>query len=729
MELAKGKEMGRLFVDIAVKGPFYTSFTYYTDSRYEECLFPGQMAQVSFGKRTVTGYIRGISRDESCHKAGLKPLLDIVNINDNCDKNTLAIIDFITDYYHAPCGAVYPYAVPNYERITRLESKENSGLQIKLTSMESEILAIMRSKKGMSPAGLKKKLKNCNGINLALSFLWKRGLIEILFDFPEFKNRVFKTIEIRLTGRQQEIYSAITSQFPKGFSSHLIYGITGSGKTYIYMKLIQDAVKKGGQALLLVPEIGISMHLEKLFREFIPNTSMIHSSLGKKDKRHIFQNAANGLSSLVIGPRSALFIPFRDLKLIIIDEEHDKSYKQENVPCYNARDVAVYRAMKENIPVILGSATPSLESYYNARIKGKYSFYELRERYGQSSLPEIITVDLRQEKEKKQSTIISSLLIENLQRMKQEGDQGIIFINRRGFYSAIICLKCGESIKCRGCSVSMSYHSDIDRLVCHQCGKKRAMPEDCPYCGSQKLTSFGFGTEQVAELIGSYIPGIRILRFDSDKVKQREKDSLLKNFADHAYDLIVGTQMITKGFDFPKVNLVGVIQADENLYMPDFRGAERTYQIISQVSGRSGRREKKGMVIIQTYMPEHYSIAYSLINDYYGFAEKELVLRKRYGYPPYKKLCMISASGYNKIRVMQIASRLYDKLCENKKGNVSIIGPVSAFIEKRKNQYRWNILLQGNLSSINSLLSSVSSVYQSSASTGSITVDMDPYSF
>ncbi len=720
--------MEKLLIDIAIKGPFFKGFTYYTDIRYKECIFPGQLAEVSFGKRIETGYVMGFSGSKTEDYPGIKPIIDIVNISQTCDDHILSVINFIAEYYHSPPGAVYSFAVCNYERILRIAAKKDSGpADNSLNTREAEILSYIRSKKNTALSSLKHRLKDCSMLKLALSLLWKRGFIDIVFDDCRSAEIERKMKDFSLSEKQNAVYNAIFSELEKGFSTHLIYGITGSGKTFIYLRLIQDIIKAGKQALILVPEIGLSIHLEKMFREFIPGTEMLHSSVGKRQKRYILQKARDGRIDLIIGPRSALFIPFHRLGIIIIDEEHDKSYKQESIPCYNARDAGIFRAKAQDVPIVLGSATPSIESYYNARIKNKYMFHELTERYGESRLPELFLVDLKEEKAKKRSTIISQLLLENLKEMFEKGDQGILFINRRGFYSAIICLKCGSSIRCTRCSVSMSYHQEIDRLVCHQCGRQRRMPDRCPYCGSEKQSSFGFGTEHVEELIRSYIPGIRILRFDSDNIRQRDKDKRLFEFGMHEYDIIVGTQMITKGFDFPKVNLVGVIQADESLYMPDFRGAERTYQIINQVSGRSGRRNKVGRVIIQTYLPEHYSIQYSLKNDYYGFAEKELKSRKKFGYPPYRRLCMISSSGYKKERVLDLISKIYERLCRVKTGDISIIGPVSAFVEKRKNMYRWNILLQGSIGQINRMLSDISEIYLSNSS--AVTIDMDPYTF
>lgn len=717
--------MRKLYLNIAVKGPFYSYWTYFAQEKYRDCFFPGQVIRVPLKNSKVKGYIHSISYEYyDTHE--LREIIDIENIQNTIDNDILQLINFIRKYYHAPLGTVYSYAVSNNEKIKSINIIETDLDPELLNDDEICIIDYLREKKQVSNTALRRKFKNYSKLNLMLSYLKLKNYIDIVFENRGLANNERDHYDIQLNDSQNEIYKKIYEEIDRGFSTHLIYGITGSGKTYIYLKLIADMIKKEKQTLLLVPEIGLSMQLKRRFQEFIPSTAMLASSISKKDRRSILEGIRQGRHKLILGPRSSVFVPFNDLGLIIIDEEHDRSYKQDNPPCYNARDIGIYRAKIKNIPIVLGSGTPSLESYYNAKFKHKYKYYELLFRYGGSCLPEIHIVDLKKEKEENRSTKLSRLLLENLKKMQEEGDQGILFINRRGFYSSIICLKCGDSIRCGRCSVSMAYHSNADRLVCHQCGYSRLMVDSCPYCGNKKQTHFGFGTEQIEELLKEYMPDIRVIRFDSDNIKQGNKDFLLEEFAKHKYDIIIGTQMITKGFDFPKVNLVGVIQADENLYIPDFRGAERTYQIISQVSGRSGRRKKKGIVILQTYMPDHYSIVHSLKNDYEGFAEKELKLRKRFGYPPFKRQCLISSIGYNKKKVLNQIKVLYDRL-HKYRGDLTIIGPVSAFIEKRKNEYRWNILIQGDLHNINSALSSIYQIYIENIS--GIAIDMDPNTF
>lgn len=719
--------MEKIYLDIAVKGPFDKCWTYSSDIKYGPCLFIGQKVRIIFGNRKDTGYIHRIYKDFSGDKNKIKDILDIINIQNIYTNSIFKIINFINDYYHAPIGYCYSNAITEHERIKKVHFvKDHCSADI-LTGFETELMNYIKARGPVSISGMAKKFHDEEGLYISLSYLNYSGLIGISFDngFDEIPDTVNKAII--LSDEQQIVYNDIYASLNSGFSTHLIHGITGSGKTFIYLKLARDIIMMGRQVLLLVPEIGLSIQLKNRFQQFIASTAMLHSSLGKGTRKQIINSIRNGTYKLVIGPRSSLFIPFDDLGLIIIDEEHDRSFKQDTVPSYNARDIAVYRAKTENIPIILGSGTPCLESYYNSRHKGKYKFYELLGRYGDSSLPNIILVDLKEEKAQKRSTLLSRPLMEQICRMKEAREQGIIFINRRGFYSAIICLKCGDSIKCLRCSVSMSYHHDTDRLVCHQCGYKRLMVDNCPYCGSERQTHFGFGTEQVEEMIREYMPGLRILRFDSDKVKQKDKDRLLADFMEHNFDLIVGTQMITKGFDFPGVTLVGVIQADENLYIPDFRGAERTFQTISQVSGRSGRRHKKGVVVLQTYMPEHYSIEYSIKGDYQSFAEKELRLRQRLGYPPFKRQCLISATGHKKSKVLELINNIYERIEKHKDDKITVIGPASAFIEKRKYLYTWNILLQGGLKSINKALNSINDIYKANMSI--ISIDMDPYTF
>lgn len=488
------------------------------------------------------------------------------------------------------------------------------------------------------------------------------------------------------------------------FETFLLYGITGSGKTEVYLKCVEDVIEKGGRALALVPEISMTPLLFKKFQErFDKQVVTIHSSLTDKERRKLWYAIKEGEYRVIIGPRSTVFIPVPGLKLIIVDEEHDHSYKEhERMPRYNARDVAVMRGKFENCVVILGSATPQIESYHNAGI-GKYQLLTLKERIDRKPMPEIEMVDLKKESKK----FISPQLETKIEEVLNKNEQTIIFLNRRGFAPNLICPHCGFIAKCPYCHLPVVYHraerKETALLSCHTCNYKSRVMSICPKCRRRTLLYRGAGTQRIEDMLNRIVERLRlhpeqisepvVLRLDRDTAKRRgEAEKIFEMFEDGGAKVLLGTQLVTKGLDFPEVTLVGIVNADVILNLPDFRSSERTFQILTQVAGRAGRGAKPGKVLMQTYHPEQYSILYSQLQDYPQFYAREMKLRKELQFPPFSKLILLRVKGENEAIVWNEAKKIFDIV--KKRRNIRVFGPNRSFYYKVRKIYRVFILLK-----------------------------------
>jgi primosomal protein N' (replication factor Y) (superfamily II helicase) len=515
-----------------------------------------------------------------------------------------------------------------------------------------------------------------------------------------------------LLSEQQEIcLSAMKKGIDKGtFSTYLLYGVTGSGKTEVYYNAISHAISLNKQAILLVPEIALTIFTEGLFRSRLGNrVALFHSGLSDGERYDQWMMMAKGEIDLVIGARSALFAPLSRLGLIIVDEEYDSSYKQEEAPRYQARDAAVARAKMANAIVVLGAGTPSVQSYYNTG-KGQYRLLEMPERVENRPLPDIKIVDMKTmletghgDKKTLLSPVLRNALIENYER----GKQAILFLNRRGFSKIYLCPACGEPIKCPNCDLTLTYHLHARELACHYCEYRIAPDNRCPSCRHEGMIPFGFGTEKLEHELADSIPYARIARFDRDSTRKKGQiDNILKSFSRHELDILVGTQMVTKGYDFPDVTLVGVVSADLSLSFPDFRAGERTFQIISQVAGRAGRGVDKGQVIIQTFNPAHYAIESARKHDFKSFYECEIRMREMLNYPPFGYLACIRFSGNDKDAVQVKAGKIAHEMKTiltnwPKKGKtIQVMGPTEAPLAKLRGKYRWQILLKSKNSNV-----------------------------
>lgn len=486
----------------------------------------------------------------------------------------------------------------------------------------------------------------------------------------------------------------------------ILHGITGSGKTEIYLHIADEQVHQGKQVLMLIPEISLTTQTVYRFkRHFNHKVAIIHSQLTAKEKEKAWMSIHNGEAKIIIGSRSSLFAPFKNLGYIIMDEEHDGSYKQDKSPHYNSLDVAKKIAGLLKIKVLAGSATPTLESYYQAKL-GTYNLLELAERATkETSLPTATIIDLREELKKKNFSIFSELLQNKLHQKMAQKEQAILFLNRRGAASAVICRLCGYIVKCSNCNLAMTYHKKIsiensvfnaERLICHHCGKIEQVPRDCPHCKSSYIRYIGLGTQRVEDEINKMLPLARVIRADSDTIKKRDSfKEVYWAFKDHRADILIGTQMIALGLHLPKVNLVGIVLADLSLTIPNFRSSEKTFQLITQVAGRAGRECNNGEVIIQTYLPTHYAIKYAAAHDFKNFYTTELAIRKELNYPPFSRLIKLTIVDLNEKQCIQKAEKIFADLKRNNINDENQISIYPSLFPKLKNKYRWHILITG----------------------------------
>ncbi len=478
-----------------------------------------------------------------------------------------------------------------------------------------------------------------------------------------------------------------------GFATFLLHGVTGSGKTEIYLGAIDQVVARGREAIVLVPEISLTPQTIRRFKRRFPRVAVLHSHLSEGERHRHWRSIANGEVQVVVGARSAIFAPTRKLGLIVIDEEHESSFKQETVPRYHARDVAVKRAQLEGVPVILGSATPALETWRNATT-GRYTRISLKSRVGARPMPEVTLIDMRYEKPP--GVVLSTPLKEAMTRTLDAGEQVILLLNRRGFNTFAVCVnpKCRAVLKCRHCDVSLTYHQGRRKLVCHFCDTEIDRLPACPEC--QKLLHYGgLGTERLEREVRDAFPDRSIRRMDSDTMRAHgSHERTLAEFKTGEVQILLGTQMIAKGLDFPNVTLVGVVDADTALHLPDFRAAERTFQIVTQVAGRTGRGEKPGRVLVQTYSPDVPAIAFAQHHDYLGFVAGELVERQRHGMPPYGRLARLIARGLDARDVQGYLEELHDALSAAKSSLVVLTAVVPAPVEKIRNLYRFHVRLR-----------------------------------
>jgi primosomal protein N' (replication factor Y) (superfamily II helicase) len=534
-----------------------------------------------------------------------------------------------------------------------------------------------------------------------LQTLVRRGIVEISEEPAGFRMSGMKPrkLEFLFNPAQNAALRQIGNAVDESkFLPMLLHGVTGSGKTAVYLSAMQSMLAKGRSAILLVPEIGLTPAMAAdLHQIFGDEVAILHSALTDDERAEQWKRIHGGECHIVVGTRSAVFAPVADLALIVVDEEHDHSYKQDETPRYHARDVAVMRAKMANAVVVLGSATPSLESYYNAQ-QGKYKLMELAERIEKRPLPEVEILDMREEFQRtKKEEVLSQKLVAELKERLDLGEQAMVLLNRRGFSAFVLCRECGETVQCKNCAISMTYHKREHRLVCHYCNFMRPAPRTCPKCGSEYVQYLGTGSEKLEQLLHGMFPQARIGRLDRDTVRGRDDlERMLSALQAREIDLLVGTQMIAKGHDIPNVTLVGVVGSDAALGFPDFRAAERTFQLLTQVAGRAGRGETPGKVVLQTLFPDHYAIQFAAAHDYKGFYEKELRFRSWMHYPPFNAVSNVLVRSAKLDEALAWSGVLGKWFESTRLEGVRVMGPAAASIVRLKTEYRYHFLLKSS---------------------------------
>lgn len=548
-----------------------------------------------------------------------------------------------------------------------------------------------------------------------------------------YRDREFTpSTPLDLTAEQAEaakpIHQAVSDDKHETF---LLHGVTGSGKTEIYLQTIDHVLQKGKEAIVLVPEISLTPQMVQRFKErFGSNVAVLHSGLSTGEKYDEWRKIHRKEVKLVVGARSAVFAPFENLGMIIIDEEHESSYKQEEMPRYHAKDVAIERAGRHQCPVVLGSATPSLESYARAK-KGVYTLLTLKRRVNQQQLPHVSLIDMREELRNGNRSMFSEELMLRLKEVLERKEQAVLFLNKRGYSSFVMCRDCGYVEQCPHCEISLTYHRFQKRLKCHYCGHEAPVPAECPECHSEHIRYFGTGTQRVEEELTKVLPEARVIRMDVDTTSRKgAHEKLLTSFGNKEADILLGTQMIAKGLDFPDVTLVGVLSADTSLHIPDFRSSEKTFQLLTQVSGRAGRHEKAGSVIIQSYTPSHYSIELTKQHDYEAFYEQEMLHRRHQSYPPFYFLAMVTVSHEEVTKAAHVTDKIVQFLKMNCAPNTRILGPAASPIAKIKDRYRYQCVIKYKRENeLASLLRKIQDHYQKEMEQKQlmISIDMNPY--
>ncbi len=669
-------------------------------------IMPGVRVHVPFGKgnKDMTGYVVDLADKADYPAEKIKEITDIDERAATVESDLIKTAYWMKSHYGSTMITALKTVLPVKHKLKQLQKKkitrrcgseEIEKLMAecikKHQTAKARVLNALLNEEVLPYSLLSEKL---NISASTLNSLEKQGIISIETE-SYYRNPVKRTTEREaakpLSERQRLIIEDVIRDYRDGnVGTYLVHGITGSGKTEVYLGIIEQMIAMGKQAIVLIPEIALTYQtLLRFYKRFGDRVSVMNSTLSMGEKFDQMERARRGELDVIIGPRSALFTPFPELGVIIIDEEHENSYKSESMPKYHARETAIRIASVKSASVVLGSATPSLEAYYRAD-KGEYKLYRLNERLTGGQLPKVYTIDLREELKAGNRSIFSRKLKSLMEMRLQSGEQSILFLNRRGYAGFVSCRACGVVMKCPHCDVSLSEHRS-GKLICHYCGYEEVRPPKCPSCGSKYLLGFKAGTEQIEESVHKEFPGARVLRMDADSTKTKESyEKILSAFADGKADILIGTQMIVKGHDFPNVTLVGILAADLSLNQNDYRAGERTFQLLTQAAGRAGRGNKPGEVVIQTYQPEHYSIVHAANQDYEGFYAEEIVYRELLQYPPAAHMLAVLAVSKEEEQgksVMEHFASLIKKRTDLSEA-LYVIGPTQAAVSKINDLYR-----------------------------------------
>ncbi len=744
---------GHSLVEVALPLPLRRLFTYRLAGPLPAA---GTRVRVPFRNRTLIGWVLGPGEEVR----GVRDILAVLDSRPAVGAELLDLARWIAEYYVAPVGVVLramlpapATAAPRRRLVARVARPIGT-----LAELEGVFSRAKRQREAFE------RLLEAGG-RQAVAALAEQGFSRSVVRGLEAKGLVRVTDEVVVrdpfrgepvgegdapvpTAGQRGVLSPMTGVLGRGGGAFLLHGVTSSGKTLVYIELIRRVLRRGEGALVLVPEIALTPQTVARFRQaFGDLVAVLHSGLSGGERFDAWTQLRSGEKRIAIGARSAVFAPVASLGAVVVDEEHDGSYKQSESPRYNARDVAVVRASRTGAVCLLGSATPSLESWANAR-SGKYTLLELPDRVGGGVLPEVGIVDLRSRGKPESGVgrspapnpesgpsdppappehVISAPLLDALRQRLARNEQTILLLNRRGYASFALCRSCGDVTECAHCSVSMTLHRGRRRMICHHCGHTARPPRECARCGSAELSFRGLGTEQVERIVLESLPGARVARMDVDTTggKWSHRD-ILARVGEGAVDILVGTQMIAKGLDFHRVTLVGVINADIGLHLPDFRSCERTFQLLSQVAGRAGRGHLPGEVIIQTYVPDHYVVRAAVAHDFHGFVERELSARTEPSYPPAVRMARILVSSPGQPEALAGVESLAAWLRDRVRSGPEILGPAPAPIERLHGRFRWHLLLRGRAGDIGRALHAVADGFTPPGAGVRVSLDRDP---
>ena len=707
--------MSELYADVIVDishEKLDKPFQYRVPERLRDVLETGMCVTVPFGggNRLLKGYVTDLGEDCKFDPARTKDIRNIVRDSVGVEDKMIALAAWIRKNYGSTMIQALKTVLPAKQSVRRLENRTVQTL------MSREEMLSLLGESGRKRQVAKSRLLQALLEQESIPYEWITGKLNVssqtikslewdgvirVVSREHFRNpvKLEGTSEHRkeLSDAQRGIVESVTADLDEGHpGTYLLHGITGSGKTEVYLELIERVVRRGRQAIVLIPEIALTYQtLLRFYRRFGDRVSVMNSTLSPGEKYDQCERAKSGEIDVIIGPRSALFTPFPNVGIIVMDEEHEGSYKSESTPKYHARETALQVAKLHGAAVVLGSATPSLEAYYRARA-GQYRLFTLNERLTGGHLPKVHTVDLRQELKEGNRSIFSRKLQELLADRLDKGEQSILFINRRGYAGFVSCRACGEVMKCPHCDVSLSEHKN-GKLMCHYCGYSEEKPGVCPKCGSKYIGGFRAGTQQIEEKLHQMFPGARVLRMDGDTTKTKDSyQQILSAFAGGEADVLIGTQMIVKGHDFPQVTLVGVLAADLSLCVGDYRCGERTFQLLTQAVGRAGRGRLPGEAVIQTYQPDHYAVVRAAAQDYEGFYQEEILYRELLGYPPASHMLAVQVFSKDEVSAGRLANRLAEavreaffRTREKKPGALQIMGPAPASIGKINDIFRF----------------------------------------
>lgn len=706
-----------------------TLFTYIIPDNLREKIKIGHRVLVPFNNREIEGFVLDIS-NEFNSKYELKEISSLCDLEPVLNEEMIILGEKIQKEILCSRISIYQAMLPK-----ALKAKHNTNIGIKMNryitlniSRDEALRYIEGCRFAKQKEIISKLLDNdkilLSNVNSSINTLIRNGVIKYIYE--EVNRYVSKSSGkyriVKLNSLQEEVVNSVKLE---EYNKYLLWGVTGSGKTEVYMELIDRVLKQGKNAIMLVPEISLTPQIvDRFVTRFGTNIAILHSGLSDYEKYDEYRKIINEKVRIVVGARSAVFAPLKNIGIIIMDEEHSNTYKQDNSPRYHARDVAMMRGEYHNAPVLLGSATPSLESFARAG-RGVYKLLTLTKRAGGGELPDVQIVDMKSEI-KKGNFILSELLVKKIKEKLANNEQIILLLNRRGYSSMLTCRDCGNVLKCPNCDISLTYHKSSNTNRCHYCNYSIKNVDKCNVCGSSNIKEYGLGTEKLEEEIVRMFSA-RVVRMDMDTTsKKGMHEKIIADFGDHKYDILLGTQMIAKGLDFPLVTLVGVINADSSLNVPDFRSAENTYQLLSQVAGRAGRGNLVGEVIIQSYNPEHYSITYAKKHDYLSFYKEEMSIRKLLNYPPYYYITLVNISSRNYEDGFKEANKIGEYLKRNLDKNTIVLGPSMANVFRINNVYHYQCIIKYKKDLLlNQVLTKLDEIYKSNTKV-QILLDVNP---